>query len=464
MSGTGKAPARVLVADDDAAVRRVLERHLEDAGYAVKAADGGTTALAALREGGFAALVTDLQMPGMDGLALLSEAKRLDPALPVVVITAHGSVETAVDAMRKGAFDYVEKPFHKDVLLLTLERALRHRALLEENLRLTEALAREFSLGNLVGGSPPMQEVFRQAARVAPTEAPLLLLGESGTGKELLARAVHYNSSRARGPFVTVNVAAIPESLVEAELFGVVKGAFTGASSDRPGLFRQADGGTLFLDEIGEMRSDLQAKLLRALDSGEVRPVGGEREERVEVRVVAATNRDLAAAVEEGAFRRDLYHRIAVVVLRLPPLRDRVEDLPLLVGHLLAKHGAAGLQVAPEAMRLLAAWHWPGNVRELENELRRAVLLRKDPARVGPEDLAAEIRAGPPAGARGPGTFDLRAVEIPEGGIDLAELERTLLRKALERTAGNQTKAAALLGITRQTLIYRMEKHGLKEA
>jgi len=457
---SARAAPRVLVADDEASVRRVLERHLEDAGYPVKAVASGDEAAAALKSGGFGALVTDLQMPGMDGLALLAEAKRLDPALPVVVITAHGSVETAVEAMRKGAFDYVEKPFHKDVLLLTLDRALKHRALLEENLRLAEELAREFSVENLVGGSPPMKEVFRQVARVAGTEAPILLLGESGTGKELLARGIHFRSPRARGPFVSVNVAAIPESLVEAELFGVVKGAFTGATADRAGLFRQADGGTLLLDEIGDMRPDLQAKLLRVLESGEVRPVGGEGEERADVRVIASTNRDLAAAVEEGAFRRDLYHRVAVVVLRLPPLRDRVEDLPLLVRHFLAKHGAAATEVDGEAMRLLAAWHWPGNVRELENELRRAVLLRRAPGRIGAEDLAAEIRAGPPAGA--PRGFDLRAVEIPEGGIDLAELEKALLRKALERTAGNQTKAAALLGITRQTLIYRMEKHGLK--
>ena len=459
---SGKEPARVLVADDDAAVRRVLERHLQDAGYAVTPADGGEAARELLRTGDFAALVTDLQMPGTDGLALLGEAKRLDPALPVIVITAHGSIETAVSAMRKGAFDYVEKPFHKDVLLLTLERALRHRALLEENLRLSEALAREFSFGTLIGGSPPMQEVFRQAARVAPTDAPLLLLGETGTGKELLARAVHFNSPRAKGPFVAVNVAAVPESLVEAELFGVEKGAFTGADAARPGVLRQADGGTLFLDEIGEMRTDLQAKVLRALDSGEVRPVGGTREVRVDLRLVAATNRDLLAAVEDGAFRRDLYHRIAVLVLRLPPLRERAEDLPLLVNHLLAKHGAAGLSVAPDALRTLAAWHWPGNVRELENELRRAVVLRKDGGRIEAADLSPEIRAGPPSGARPAGRLDLRAVELPEGGVDLAVLEQTLLEKALQRTGGNQTKAAALLGITRQTLIYRMEKFGLR--
>ena len=461
---SGKRAARVLVVDDDAAVRRVLERHLEDAGYRVAAAGSGDAALALLRAGErFDALVTDLQMPGLDGIGLLTEAKRLDAALPAVVITAHGSVETAVEAMRKGAFDYVEKPFHKDVLLLTLERALRHRTLLEENLRLTEALTREFSLESLVGGSPPMQAVFREASRVAAVDVPVLVLGASGTGKELLARALHYNSRRAGGPFASINVAAIPGTLVEAELFGVVRGAFTGAAADREGLFRHCDGGTLFLDEVGEMAPDAQAKLLRVLESGELRPVGGDREMRVDVRVIAATNRDLAAAVEEGAFRRDLYYRLAVIVLRLPALRERVEDVPLLVRHLLAKHGAAAVEVGEEAMRLLSAWHWPGNVRELENELRRAVLLRKDPARISPEDLSAEIRAGPPAGGGSPGRFDLRTVDIPEGGIDLADLERTLLRKALEKSGGNQTKAAALLGITRQTIIYRMEKHGLKE-
>lgn len=461
----GKGPApRVLVVDDDASVRRVVERHLEDAGYRVHARGSGEEGLALLRGGEpVDALVTDLQMPGMDGIALLAEAKRLDPSLPAVVITAHGSVETAVDAMRKGAFDYVEKPFHREVLLVTLERALRHRALVAENLRLTEALAERFSLGTLIGGSPPMQALFREAARVAAVPVPVLLLGESGTGKELLARALHAGSPRAPGPFLALNVAAIPDTLVEAELFGVVKGAFTGAVADREGAFRAAHGGTLLLDEVGEMRPEVQAKLLRVLEGGEVRPVGGGREERVDVRVVAATNRDIAAAVEEGAFRRDLYHRLAVVVLRLPPLRERIEDLPLLVHHFLALHGAAGVEVEEEALRALADHPWPGNVRELSNEMRRVALLRRDPGRLSLADLSPEIRAAPGGRGRFPGRLDLRDVEIPEEGVDLAELERTLLRKAMERTGGNQTRAAALLGITRQTLIYRLEKHGLKE-
>lgn len=458
-----RSKSRVLVADDDEGIRRVVRRHLEDAGYLAETVPGGEEARDRLRAGErFDALVTDLQMPGIGGIDLLAEAKRLDPSLPVIVITAHGSIETAVEAMRLGAYDYVEKPFHKDVLLLTMARALRHRMVLEENLRLSEALAREFSLGSLVGGSPGMQEVFRIAGRAAPTDAPILILGESGTGKELLAKALHYNSNRAKKPFVAVNVAAIPESLVEPELFGVVKGAFTGADSSRSGLFQQADGGTLFLDEIGEMKIDLQAKLLRTLESGELRPVGSEREEYADVRIVAATNRDLAAAVEEKAFRRDLYHRIAVMVLRLPPLRDRVEDLPLLVNHLLGKQGAAGVEVSPEAMRLLVGWHWPGNVRELENELRRAVLVRRTSERIQPEDLSPEIRAGRPVRARKEGALDLQALEFPDEGIRLADLEKAVIASALEKTGGNQTRAAALLGITRQTLIYRMEKYGLR--
>jgi two-component system NtrC family response regulator len=306
-----------------------------------------------------------------------------------------------------------------------------------------------------------MRRVLHEASRAAPADVPVLVLGESGTGKELLARALHYNSPRARGPFVPVNVAALPSTLVEAELFGVVKGAFTGAVSDREGLFRRAEGGTLFLDEIGEMPAGTQAALLRALERHEVRPVGGDREQTVDVRVLAATNRDLPAAVEDGVFRRDLYHRLAVVILRLPALRERVGDLPLLVAHLLDRHGAPGVTVDPEAMRILAAWPWPGNVRELENELLRAVLMRRDPTRIASADLSEALRAGPPAATPGTGTFDLRAFEIPDAGVDLAELEKSLLRKALEKTSGNRTRAAALLGITRQTLIYRLEKHGL---
>lgn len=464
MKRDGPDPVSVLVVDDELALRRVLARHLEDAGYAVTTAENGRMALERLVQGErFQALVTDLKMPEMDGLSLLAEAKRLDSSIAAVVLTAHGTVEAAVQAMRQGAFDFVEKPFHKDVLLMTLKRALEHRALLAENVRLTLALGDRFSHADMLGGSEAMRALFAQAARVAAAEVPVLILGESGTGKELLARSMHTGSGRAQGPFVALNVAALPEGLVEAELFGVVKGAYTGAGIDRPGAFRTADKGTLLLDEVGEMRADLQSKLLRVLEQGEVRPVGGDQTVAVNVRVLAATNRDLLAAVEEGAFRRDLYHRLAVVTLTLPALRERRDDIPLLVKHLLAKHGGAGVEIDAAAMEALLRYRWPGNVRELENEIRRAILLRRQEGRLALDDLSAAVRegrAGGPTSERR--ALDLEHVDLPEEGISLMALERVLLDRALARTDGNQTRAAELLGITRQTLIYRMEKHGLR--
>lgn len=464
MKRDGSDPVSILVVDDELSVRRVLARHLEDAGYAVTTAENGRIALDFLVKGErYQALVTDLKMPEMDGLTLLAEAKRLDSTLAAVVLTAHGTVEAAVQAMRQGAFDFVEKPFHKDVLLMTLRRALEHRALLAENVRLTLVLGDRFSHADMLGGSEPMRALFAQAARVAAAEVPVLLLGESGTGKELLARSIHRGSGRAEGPFVALNVAAMPEGLVEAELFGVVKGAYTGAGIDRPGAFRTADKGTLLLDEVGEMRADLQSKLLRVLEQREVRPVGGDRTVALDVRVLAATNRDLLAAVEVGAFRRDLYHRLAVVTLTLPALRERRDDIPLLVRHFLAKHGGAGVEVDPSVLQALLRYRWPGNVRELENEIRRAILLRREEGVLGPGDLSAPVREGRAGGsASGRRALDLDHVELPEEGLSLTALERVLIERALARTDGNQTRAAELLGITRQTLIYRMEKHGLR--
>lgn len=464
MTTSDPKASRVLVVDDDASIRRVLGRHLEDAGYVVETAENGSVALRRLQAGApFDALLTDLKMPEMDGLTLLAEVKRLDPTVATIVLTAHGTVEKAVGAMRQGAFDFVEKPFHKDVLLATLERALEHRVLLKENLRLTLALNERFSLGDMLGGSDAMRLLFSQARRVAAAEIPLLLQGENGTGKELLARALHEGSSRSRGPFVALNVAALPEGLVEAELFGVVRGAFTGATAHRPGAFRAADGGTIVLDEVGEMRADLQAKLLRVLEHGQVRPVGADKVVSVDVRVIASTNRDLPAAVEAGAFRRDLYHRLAVVTLSLPALRDRREDIPLLVNHFLAKHGGASVEVDASAMQALVRYRWPGNVRELENEIRRALLLRAQEQVLALDDLSTHVREGRRGGVGGAhAAIDLERIELPEEGVSLAALERVLIERALARTGGNQTRAAELLGITRQTLIYRMEKHGLR--
>ncbi len=446
--------ARILLVDDDESLRRVTEKQLTAAGHEVVAVEGGREALEVFDPRVVDLVLTDLQMPGMDGLTLLAELKRRDPDAAVVVITAYGTVEGAVRAMKTGAVDFLEKPFRKETLLLTVEKALRYRALASENLRLRLELTDRFSFENIVGASEAMREVFRLVGRVAASPASVLLRGESGTGKELLARAIHYHGDRAEKPFVAVNCGAIPESLLESHLFGHVKGAFTGAVEDRTGRFAEADGGTLFLDEIGELRPDLQVKLLRVLQDGEVRPVGGEESRKVDVRLIAATNRDLEAALEDGSFRPDLYYRLAVVTIPVPPLRERREDIPLLVSHFLALRGAANLRLEPDFLEALRVHSWPGNVRELENALERALLLREHEDRLTARDLPPSVLAA----AR---PEDPLALDIPDEGISLAEVEKTLIRRALEKTGGNRSKAARLLGITRQTLLYRIEKHGL---
>ena len=445
--------AGLLLVDDDASLLRVTEKQLTDAGHEVTAVASADLALEAFDAAPPDLVLTDIQMPGMDGLALLAELKRRDPAVAVVMITAYGTVDRAVEAMRAGAIDFLEKPFRREALLLSVTRALRYRALAAENLRLQLELEDRFSFEEIVGGSAPMKAVFRTLGRVARSEVPVLVTGESGTGKELIARAIHYRGARAKRPFVAVNCAAIPDSLVESELFGHERGAFTGADAARSGRFAEADGGTLFLDEIGELRPEVQAVLLRALQDGEVRPVGAGEVRRVDVRLIAATNRDLAAALADGAFREDLYYRIAVVTLPVPPLRDRKDDLPLLVGRFLADAGAAEVRLDPGFIDGLRRHDWPGNVRELENAIRRALVLRASPECLTAADLPPEV--GLPASPRPP-------IEIPDEGLSLAEVEKDLIRAALEKAQGNQSKAARLLGITRQTLLYRLEKHGLK--
>jgi two-component system NtrC family response regulator len=442
--------------DDDPSLLRVTEKQLGDAGYEVEAAAEAGAALSAFEAGGVDLVLTDVQMPEMDGLTLLAEIKRRDAAAAVVVITAHGTVERAVTAMKTGAFDFLEKPFTRERLLITVEKALRYRSLAAENLRLRGELADRFSFDSIIGGSAAMKEVFRTMGRVAGSDATVLLTGESGTGKELVARALHYHGARADGPFVAVNCAAIPEALLESELFGHERGAFTGADAARPGRFTEADGGTLLLDEIGEMHPDLQAKLLRVLQDGEVRPVGAAACHRVDVRVVASTNRDLAAAMEEGAFREDLYYRIAVVAIEVPPLRARRDDIPLLANHFLGKLGGAGVELSEDLLPALRSYRWPGNVRELQNVLQRALVLRRDPGALSAADLPEHVRAE----AGDPG----EPFRLPEEGVSLAEVERSLIRQALDHAEGNRSQAARLLGITRQTLLYRLEKHGLKDA
>jgi two-component system NtrC family response regulator len=448
----------VLLADDEESFRRVHEYQLQEAGYEVTSVGDGKAALDAFRDGLHDLVVTDIRMPGLDGLELLARLQAISAGTPVIVVTGHGTIETAVEAMKQGAFDFLTKPFPNDQLRLTLERALEFARLRRENQELRRAVEQRFAFDNLIGSAPPMKRLFESLRLTARGESTVLITGETGTGKELVAQAIHFNSPRRTGPFVTLNCGAIPESLIESELFGHVKGSFTGATSDHPGKFEAADGGTLLLDEIAEIPLNLQPKILRVLQSGEVDRVGATSPVRTDVRIVAATNRDLEQMIEDGGFRKDLYYRLAVVPLRVPPLRDRREDIPLLAEHFLRKNaersGRPGLRLPPEAFALFERFDWPGNVRELENAIERMVALsREDELSI--EALPARIRGH--ANGRSDSTF-----RLPPGGVELEQVERDLIEQALERHGGNRTQAAKALGLTRNTLLYRMQKHGLR--
>jgi two-component system NtrC family response regulator len=446
----------ILVIDDDNSLRRVMEFSLVEAGYTVRTAANGEDGLRLFEQEACDAVVTDITMPGMSGMEVLARIREKDEQLPVIVITAYGTIESAVEAMKKGAFDYITKPFNRDELRMTLEKALTLRRLQRENLELRAAVTDRYSFDGIVGTSDRLKEVLDLAGRVAPSEASVLITGESGTGKELLARGIHVNSTRAHGLFVAVNCASIPEGLIESELFGHVKGAFTGAVRDKAGKFELARGGTLFLDEIGDLRIDLQAKILRALQERQVDRVGGNHPLAVDVRVLAATNKDIERAVKEGAFREDLYYRLNVITLLMPPLRERREDIPLLTRYFLKKFNAAAVEVDPAALSALRSYGWPGNVRELENVIERASVLRRGDL-VTLADLPGKL------GKEKQGVEEI-ILNLPEDGISLEDLEKSLIIKALEKHKNNQTRAAEYLGITRPTLIYRMEKFGLKSA
>jgi len=411
----------------------------------------------------FDLVITDLLMDRGGGLEVLSAVKAADPSAEVIVITAFGTTETAVEAIKRGARDYITKPFGVDEFLIVVGQALEHRKLVRENMELRARVRGEFTFADIIGRSAAMRRVIDLCRKVADSGASVLVTGESGTGKELIARAIHHGGPRAAGPFVAVNCGALPEPLMESELFGHVKGAFTGATDDKPGLFRAAEGGTLFLDEVGELPLTLQVKLLRALNDRSVRPVGGEEEHQVDVRLVSASNRDLAEAVDQGAFRSDLYYRLNVIQVALPPLRERREDIPLLalalLARLAAETGSRARPISQAALRILVDHHWPGNVRELANVLERAVTLA-DGERIEARDLPAEIAvAGRRVGERS-------AIDLPGDGIDLeaalAGVERNLVEQALERTGGNRTAAAELLGITFRSLRYRLPKLGIE--
>jgi two-component system, NtrC family, response regulator PilR len=457
------AHPRTLVVDDEQSMRDFLSICLRRAGHEVVVA---SSAEEASRELGdqrpFDLVITDLRLPGRSGLDVLDEVKARSPNTPVIVVTAYATPETAIAAMKRGAYDYLNKPFKLDEISLVIARALEKRQLVRDNALLRERIAESHGLDRLIGKSPPMQQVFELCRKVAPTRANVLVLGESGTGKELVARAVHHLSPRAKAPLVAVHCAAIPETLLESELFGYVKGAFTGALSDKPGLFETATGGTLFLDEIGELPPSLQVKLLRSLQERVVKPVGSVHEREVDVRVIAASNRDLEEEVAHGRFRQDLFYRLNVIPIRLPPLRERRADIPLLCEHFLrrfaAELGRHPPAITPAAMAALCAHDWPGNVRQLENVIERAVTLEsRDRIEV---DSLAELKAGAPAADA--------LLEFPRAGFDLdqalGEIERGLIEKALGHAAGVRKDAARLLGVSLRSLRYRLVKLGIEAA
>ena len=452
---------RILLVDDDANLRRVLEIQLESSGHAVTTADSAAAALEHLDAEGFDVIITDIRMPEMDGLALLGEIKRRDPGAVVVILTAHGDIKSAVRALKEGAFDFLTKPIAEQTLLSTVARASNFRQMSFFLARQREALSRRYSFDRIIGASPAMEEVFQIVRRAAPSDVTVLLRGETGTGKELFARAIHHNSERRTGPFVSLNCAAIPESLLESAFFGHEKGAFTGANSRQIGCYEEAHGGTLFLDEIGLLNAGLQGKLLRVIESGTLRRIGGREDLTFDVRLIAATNSALESMVEAGDFRQDLYFRLRVLEISLPPLRDRLEDLPLLVEDLLVRLQAPGIHVEPEAMDKLARYSWPGNVRELRNVLERALILRQRDDRIAADDIDLGHFVTPGLERRiRQDAVDV--IAIPPSGISMDALEKRLLETALTVQKGNRSRAARWLGLGRHAFLYRLKKHGIE--
>jgi two-component system, NtrC family, response regulator AtoC len=443
-------PARILVVDDDQSSRDLLARILATDGHRVVELSDGSEAIAAIGgpEGPPDLVVSDIRMAETDGMQVIDAYRQRAPDTAVILVTAFGNIDGALEAIRRGAVDYISKPYDVDAIKVVVSRALKQRSLALENRALRRGLRDKYRLENIVGRSEAMLQVFKTAARVASTDATVLIQGESGTGKELVARAIHASSPRAGAPFVAVDCGAIAEGVLESELFGHARGAFTGAQAARRGLFEEASGGTLFLDEIGDVGPNLQSRLLRALQEGTIRRVGTNEPVAVDVRVVAASHRDLEAAVKEGALRADLFYRLNVVTIRIPPLRERREDVPLLAEHFAAKHGRPdGAAISPTARDLLVAYDWPGNVRELENVVARALAL--NPAGVVmPEDLPEHVRCGSSAPLQAAG---VSAAERPT----LAELEQRYAAQVLQETGGNKTRAAEVLGIDRKTL-YRI--------
>jgi len=450
-------PARILIVEDEDKLRRVMQLQLESAGYEV---DGAATAEQSLPLATLADLViTDLRLPGMDGLELISQLQSRGIGVPVIVITAHGSVETAVQAMKMGAADFLQKPFSLDHLNTVVEKVLAVQSLRAENQRMREQLDQRYEFDKIIGRSPAMREIFHTVERVAPTRATVLIAGESGVGKDMIARAIHQHSPRKNQAFVKINCTALPENLMESELFGYEKGAFTGANSSKPGKFEQADGGTTFLDEIGDVPGNIQVKLLRILQERQFERLGSNVTRKVDVRVIAATNVDLRAALEQGRFREDLYYRLNVVPINMPPLRDRKEDIPFLALHFVNKLskelGTGPKEISPAAVDRLLDHSWPGNVRELENTIERSLVLASGDI-LQPADIRIEAPRNSSAAS---GTQ--QAPILPEGET-LEHWEQMMIREALRRANGNKSQAARMLGLTRNALRYRLSQMGLE--
>ena len=446
----------ILIVEDEAKMRRLLELNLGEDGFGTLTAGDAEAGLKLFHQNAVDLVVTDLKLPGMNGLEFLQAIKRQNAAMPVIVMTAFGSVETAVEAMKAGAADYVLKPFSLNEMRMVIRKELDVHALREENRSLREALGKRYSHPNVVARSAKMQEVLATVERVAPTNSTILLGGESGVGKDLIAHAIHQKSRRASGPFIKINSTAIPENLLESELFGYEKGAFTGANASKPGKFELADKGTLFLDEIGDVPPATQVKLLRVLQEREFERLGGTRTIKVDVRLVAATNRDLREALEQGTFREDLYYRLNVVPIDIAPLRQRKEDIPelvnLFISRFAADSGKSLKGITPEAMQVLVNYHWPGNVRELQNIIERACALTKG-AVLEASDIHLDSR---PAKSAGAGGF------LPEG-VTLEHWEDEMILEALRRANGNKSQAARLLGLSRNALRYRLSKIGIAD-
>ncbi len=449
---------KVLVVDDEINLRYMLQVVLRKQGYIVDEASDGEKALAMSMETPYDFILCDVRMPVLDGPGFLRRAQESGIQGTIIMMSAYGTMDTAVECMKMGAYDYISKPFKNDEIVLILKKAEERERLKRENIRLRAEVEQQYSFDGIIGKTPSMQGIFSLIRKVRDFKTTVLILGESGVGKEVIARAIHFNSNRNKSPFIAVNCGAVPENLLESELFGHVKGAFTDAVCDRTGLFEQADGGTLLLDEIGEMPPLLQVKLLRVLQECEVRPVGSGATKKVDVRVISATSRDLPSDVEEGRFREDLFYRLNVFSITVPPLRERVDDIPFLVNHFLEKYGERlgkkGVRINSEALKLLLAYAWPGNVRELENCVERGIVLCEEGV-ITPECLP-EAFLGEPTGLRA-------ALQPPDGNLSLKRaaelLERDYIFRALQKTGGNKTRAAKILEISHRALLYKLKEY-----